>query len=106
MTVVVSDTGPLNYLVLCGAIDILPRLFETVVVPAAVLAELEHEDTPAAVRRWAGALPSWVEVRTPRCPSAATKLDWGEREAIFLALEVKADLVLIDDRAARRATVG
>jgi len=70
------------------------------------LAELEHEDTPAAVRRWAGALPSWVEVRTPRCPSAATKLDWGEREAIFLALEVKADLVLIDDRAARRATVG
>jgi predicted nucleic acid-binding protein len=32
---VVSDTGPLNYLILIGEIGLLPALFEKVVLPAA-----------------------------------------------------------------------
>jgi predicted nucleic acid-binding protein len=35
MRVVVADTGPLNYLVLIGESDILPKLFEAVFVPEA-----------------------------------------------------------------------
>jgi predicted nucleic acid-binding protein len=50
MRLVVADTGPLNYLVLIGAIDLLPKLFETVLVPQAVCDELCHRVAPAAVR--------------------------------------------------------
>jgi predicted nucleic acid-binding protein len=33
MPIVVADTGPLNYLVLIEAIDLLPKLFDLVCVP-------------------------------------------------------------------------
>ncbi len=39
MRLVVADTGPLNYLVLIDAVDVLPRLFEQILVPAAVYDE-------------------------------------------------------------------
>ena len=45
MQLVVADTGPINYLVLIGRVDILPVLFEHVILPAAVrneLAQREH----------------------------------------------------------------
>ena len=35
--IVVADTGPLNYLVLIGEIEILPVLFGQVFIPLAVL---------------------------------------------------------------------
>jgi predicted nucleic acid-binding protein len=50
VTIVVSDTSPLNYLLLCGAADVLPRLFGRVIVPRAVLAELGSDDAPPIVR--------------------------------------------------------
>jgi len=34
MRLVVADTGPLNYLILIGAIDLLPKLFERIFIPA------------------------------------------------------------------------
>jgi len=33
MRLVVADTGPLNYLILIEAIDLLPKLFETIFIP-------------------------------------------------------------------------
>jgi predicted nucleic acid-binding protein len=36
MRLVVADTGPLNYLLLIDAIELLPKLFETVFTPEAV----------------------------------------------------------------------
>ena len=36
MRLVVADTGPLNYLVLINAIELLPKLFEKVFTPEAV----------------------------------------------------------------------
>lgn len=38
--IVVSDTSPLNYLVLLDVVSVLPKLFGEVVVPPAVLTEL------------------------------------------------------------------
>jgi len=102
VTIVVSDTSPLNYLLLCGAADVLPRLFGKVIVPDAVLAELRSEDAPPSVRAWAEALPAWVEIRNPTHENTALKLHFGERAAICLALEMRADLVLIDERVGRR----
>ena len=41
MTVVVSDTSPLNYLVLIEEVETLHRLYDRVLIPFEVLAELE-----------------------------------------------------------------
>jgi predicted nucleic acid-binding protein len=43
MPIVVADTGPLNYLVLIKAIDLLPKLFDLVCVPETVFGELTHQ---------------------------------------------------------------
>ena len=100
---VVADAGPLNYLVLIEAVDLLPRLFEQVFVPAAVFDELTHADAPAPVRAFAERKPAWLEVRPNPDRSdedaADSTLDEGERAAIALAAAIGADLVLMDDRA-------
>jgi predicted nucleic acid-binding protein len=102
VTIVVSDTSPLNYLLLCDAADVLPRLFGKILVPEAVVAELQSEDAPPNVRSWAETLPSWVEIRNPTRVNIAPRLHTGEHDAICLALEVQADLLLIDERVGRR----
>ena len=53
--IVVSDTSPLIYLNLVGAIDILPQLFGGVYVPGAVLQEIKDSRNPQLepVRGWA-----------------------------------------------------
>jgi len=57
VSVVVSDTSPLHYLILCGVDTVLARLFERVVIPPAVFAELQHSSTPLLVREWMRAMP-------------------------------------------------
>jgi predicted nucleic acid-binding protein len=59
---VVADAGPLHYLVLIGQIDILPRLFANVAVPAAVRDELDQPNTPASVWAWIASPPPWLSV--------------------------------------------
>jgi predicted nucleic acid-binding protein len=97
MPLVVADAGPLHYLVLTGGIELLPKLFERVLVPQVVRDELANAEAPQAVRDWITRAPSWLDVR-PAHPGAVAKLDEGERAAIALALAVKAELVLMDDR--------
>jgi len=48
--VVVADASPINYLVLIGQIEILPRLYTRIVIPSAVLGELKHPVAPELVR--------------------------------------------------------
>ena len=60
--IVVSNTTPLNYLILIGSVDILHTLFDQVCVPPAVMTELQHSHTPGAVRAWVQASPSWLLV--------------------------------------------
>ncbi|MBV8360517.1 MAG: DUF3368 domain-containing protein [Deltaproteobacteria bacterium] len=96
---VIADASPLHYLVLIGCSDILPTLFETVFIPTVVRDELVHPETPEIVRTWTENLPSWLEVRVAPVidDPSLHPLDDGEKAAIALALELKADL--IDDRA-------
>lgn len=108
MAVIVSDATPLNYLVEIGAVDVLHQLYGRVIIPPAVREELNHAKTPKAVREWLSKSPAWLEVVAPSIipPAALTELDAGEMEAITLALQSGADLLLIDERdgtaAARR----
>jgi predicted nucleic acid-binding protein len=98
---VVSDTSPLNYLLLTGLVDVLPSLYEKVIIPKAVFDELIHPEAPAIVRKWISALPAWCEVRAAAQPDQTIELDQGEREAIGLAVEARADKILLDDFKAR-----
>jgi predicted nucleic acid-binding protein len=102
--IVVADTSPLNYLIRLGKADILPIMYGRVLAPEAVLKELRHPDAPTLVHTWAVAPPSWLEVRQVLQfdSSLSTELGAGEREAISLALEVHAHLLLIDERAGRQ----
>ena len=60
---VVADTSPLNYLVLIGSIDVLPELYERVLVPFEVIEELSAADAPAEVAVWVRSRPAWLEVQ-------------------------------------------
>jgi predicted nucleic acid-binding protein len=53
----------LNYLTLIGSLDVLHRLYGTVVVPQQVIAELMDPGAPHEVKRWAQNLPEWIDVR-------------------------------------------
>ena len=97
--IVVSDTSPLNYLVLIGYVEILPKLFGRVLVPPVVLQELQHSKAPASVRDWAKNPPDWLEVQMAKSKQKIADLGAGESEAIALAQETRADLILIDERA-------
>jgi len=58
--IVVADTSPINYLVLIGHIEILPKIYGEVLVPQAVIDELQDRDAPTEVRDWLSAPPKWL----------------------------------------------
>jgi predicted nucleic acid-binding protein len=105
--IVVADTSPLNYLILIEAEDLLPKLFGRVVIPNAVFEEMQDVGASASVRKWVQNLPKWIEIRQTVLTADASLdiLDAGEREAIMLAQELAADLLLVDDKQARLAAV-
>lgn len=104
--IIVSDTSPLNYLVLIGAEHVLPELYGSVAIPQSVRDELAAPGAPEAVRTWMDSPPSWLVIHQdwggPVSPDLV-RLHQGEREAIRLASYLRADLVLLDERAARTA---
>ncbi len=100
MRAVVADTAPLNYLVLIAGVEILPRLYDSVLIPHSVRNELAHLNAPLQVRDWIAQPPSWLIVRSEMLPAdpALSYLDPGESQAIVLATSLPAALLLMDDR--------
>ncbi len=98
MRLVIADTGPINYLLLIGNIDLLPVLFESVILPSAVQAELSDPDAPPSVRNWIADPPPWLHVHETPGRHSLEGLDEGETAAIALAISLDADLLLMDDR--------
>jgi uncharacterized protein len=102
--VAVANTSPLQYLHQTGLLDLLPKLYQRVLVPPAVVGEL------AAGRALGFDLPdpaghSWTEVVRPQSFAilpAVTDLGAGEREALALAVEMSGAVLVIDDGLARR----
>ena len=100
--IVVADASPLNYLIQIDCVWILPKLYDRVAVPGSVIEELERNDAPVMVRNWVASLPSWIErVQVAFVDPDLSRLDPGEREAIQLFLDIKANLLLIDERKGR-----
>lgn len=103
--IVVCDTSPICYLILIQQIDILPRLFGKVFIPPAVQAELLAEGSFPEILDWLASPPVWLQIQ----PASASLLDLptnlgpGEQEAISLAHELRAVLIVLDDLDARQA---
>ena len=102
MQLIIADTGPINYLVLIGNIDLLPVLFGKVILPSAVQAELTDPDAPPSVRNWIADPPAWLDIHEMPGPQfdygSVEGLDEGETAAIALAISLGVDLLLMDDR--------
>jgi predicted nucleic acid-binding protein len=102
--IVVADTSPLNYLVLIDQIGLLPILYQRVLVPEAVLAELRHPRAPRSAGLWIASPPPWLEVCAVHGvpDQSLLTLDPGERDAILLAVERGVGVVLMDEAEGRR----
>lgn len=98
--IVVSDTSCISNLLTIGREGLLPCLFGEVLIPPAVRRELLrfHIRVPDFVRCVAPA-------ETEGMARLSKALDLGETEAICLALELKADRLLIDEALGRAAAL-
>lgn len=104
--IVVADTSVLLNLCCIDQVDLLPHLFQEVLIPP----EVDREFTGLAARdpRFAGLKPpQWIRIQTAKTTPAAllanSGLDLGESAALALALEIKADAILIDERLGHEA---
>lgn len=104
--VVVSNTSPLSNLAIIGRLGLLRDQFGSVLVPVAVrqeLSKLRHGGAASLLD--AAFTDGWLRV-TPLRQAVSDEvsggLHTGESEALGLALEQRADWVLLDDGDARR----
>jgi predicted nucleic acid-binding protein len=97
MTLVVCDASPVMNLAAIDRLELLQKLFEVVLMPPSVWAEIVAGDPLDR--------PAWIELHSPTNPalveSLSLDLDVGEAEAIALASEIAADLLLIDEKKGR-----
>jgi predicted nucleic acid-binding protein len=100
---VVADTGPLHYLILIDCGEVLGKLFDHVLIPFAVRNELLHPRAAQKVKDWIARPPSWFEITAVTQAHLVRGLHMGETEALQLALERRADAVLMDDMDGRAA---
>lgn len=102
--IVVSDTTPIHYLILIGKESVLPVLFSEIIIPDVVLSEMSHPNAPTTVREWVAAKPDWAITKSgsEKFLQNITGLGKGETSAIAIAIEIKAQAILMDDRRAIR----
>jgi len=107
--IIVSDTSPITNLAAVQTLDLLQFLYGSIIIPVAVYNELTQADIKKAVP---GATEvqtySWIQTRPVQNLQkvneilvANSNIHLGEAEAIVLALELKADLLLMDERRGR-----
>lgn len=103
--IVVSDTSPILYLLLIEQIELLPNLYQRIIIPDVVQFEMQNPGAPLILQTWITNPPNWLEIHpTPNLTSTALqRLDPGEQAAILLAQSLKANLLIVDDLAARKA---
>ena len=100
---VIVNSTPLVAFWAIGRLDILRLLFNEIMIPPAVREEFLSAEKEA--RRKNLRDEKWIrvaELENPNRIGAFAGLDQGEAEALALAEEQNASLVLIDERKARR----
>lgn len=103
---VVSNTSPVLNLAIVGRLSLLRKQFREILIPLAVLEELRvGEDLPGSQNVREAIEGGWLRVEELKDRTLVQvlerDLDRGEAEAIALALKVKAEWVLLDEKEAR-----
>jgi len=103
----VSNTSPISNLASIGRLELLKSQFSALWIPDAVAAELAvHPDPIARAMIQTGIRDQWVRIATPSDSSLLRlmllQLHRGEAEAIALATELKAEVLLMDEQEGRR----
>jgi predicted nucleic acid-binding protein len=101
---IVSNTSPIINLAWINKLDLLHKLFGEIVIPEAVWREVVVD---GAGQPGADEVKTATWIKTQDVTNKALvqalrqELDAGEAEAIALALEIKAELLLMDERLGR-----
>jgi hypothetical protein len=102
--IIISDTSPIINLAVIGQLNLLPKLYGRVIIPQAVYEEIVIEGAGQAGATEV-AQADWIDIKQitnrPLVTSLEGELDRGEAEAVVLAVELKAALLLIDERKGR-----
>jgi uncharacterized protein len=103
--IIISDTSPILNLALIGRLELLAALYKEVIIPTAVYTELTDVNCglPSLINF---ASTTWLTMAAPkdynRVRELRESLDPGEAEAIVLAAEYHAQLLLMDERRGRK----
>ena len=106
MKKIISNASPLIALSNIGQLELLEELFQKIIIPKAVYQEVvqEGKSRPGAVEV-KKAVNKWIEVKevknSDEVKTLRALLDYGEAEVIVLAQEIKADLLILDNREPR-----
>lgn len=101
--IIVSDTSVISNLLSLQQLALLVQLYQEVIIPEAVYQELAVLGEPMVQQLE----QPWLQVRQVTALTRVealqkqARLDRGESEAIVLAQELQADLLLIDERRGR-----
>jgi predicted nucleic acid-binding protein len=104
--IVISDTSAITNLAAIQHLSLLPQLYAQIIIPKAVYHELADINPPVPGTVEVRSAP-WLQVKSVVNRTVVEQLqneaslDLGESEAIALAIELKAELLLIDERRGR-----
>jgi predicted nucleic acid-binding protein len=101
---VISNASPIINLAWIGKLELLSKLFGQLIIPKSVWVEIVvkgKEQTGSNELKSAGWIQTQEATNHELVQSLRQDLDAGEAEAIALALETKADLLLMDERLGR-----
>jgi len=103
-TAIIADSSPLISLAIIEQLELLPQLYQRVMVPPAVWNEVTVQGLGLPGSQ-AVSQVKWLEIQTPlptNLEPLSILLDRGEAEAIALAKSISNSIVLLDDAQARR----
>lgn len=99
--IVVCDTSPITNLAAVDHLWLLQKLYRQIIIPEAVFNELIDARFAVPGSDEVKAY-GWIQTRAVQnqqlVASLLTKLDPGEAEAIALAVELRANLLVLDER--------
>jgi len=107
---VVSNTSPVLNLAIIGQLSLLREQFGEIWIPSGVLDELRvEEDLPGSQAVREAIEAGWLQTKEVKDQALVhvlqRDLDRGEAEAIALAVQVKADWTMLDEREGRRVAM-
>ncbi len=103
--IIVSDTSPVVNLYVIGQIEILETLYTEIIIPEAVYEEIVISGHGKPGSKELDNI-NWIKTRKVKdrnlVKALSRELDKGEAESIALAVESKADLLLLDEKIGRK----